>query len=310
MRNIRENIWLFLKGVAMGSADVVPGVSGGTIAFITGIYAELLRSIKAVDARAVQLLFQWRWPTLWRKVNGSFLVVLIAGIVTAVASLARLVLYLLTHHPILLWSFFFGLILASSWVVGKRINRWNYLTVLMGLLGVGIAYFVTIATPAATPNALWFIFLSGALAICAMILPGISGSFILVLLSKYEYILQAVKSFRIEVVFTFIVGCLVGIIAFSRVLSYLLQHYFNLTIALLAGFMLGSLNKVYPWKRVLEVDKKGKPLFTENVLPQTYTASTGEEAYVVWAILLAILGFVIVYVMERASQQPSKKETV
>lgn len=287
----------------MGAADVVPGVSGGTIAFITGIYEELLGSIRSVNGEAVKLLLRFRLADFWRHINGNFLVVLLSGIGLSIISLSRLILYLLEFHGELLWSFFFGLIVASAVVVAKKITRWTPGVVLFGLVGAAIAYYVTIATPTQTPEAYWFIFLSGAIAICAMILPGISGSFLLVLLAKYEFILGAVKDLRISIVAVFGLGCLIGILAFSHVLNWALKNYHNVTVALLTGFMVGSLNKVWPWKQTLETytDRHGelKPLVQENVLPGTYEALTGQDAYLLYAILLAIFGFLFVYLIDR-----------
>ncbi len=287
----------------MGAADVVPGVSGGTIAFITGIYEELLGSIRSVNGEAVKLLLRFRLADFWRHINGNFLVVLLSGIGLSIASLSRLILYLLEFHGELLWSFFFGLIVASAVVVAKKIPRWTPGVVLFGLIGAAIAYYVTIATPTQTPEAYWFIFLSGAIAICAMILPGISGSFLLVLLAKYEFILGAVRDLRISVVAVFGLGCLIGILAFSHVLNWALKNYHNVTVALLTGFMVGSLNKVWPWKQTIDTytDRHGevKPLVQENVLPGTYEALTGQDAYLLYAVLLAIFGFLFVYLIDR-----------
>lgn len=301
-RSLKEYLLLFSKGVAMGAADVVPGVSGGTIAFITGIYEELLGSIRSVNGEAVKLLLRFRMADFWRHINGSFLVVLLSGIMFSIVSLSRVILYLLENYPELLWSFFFGLIVASAVVVGKKIPRWTIGVVLFGLAGAAIAYYVTIATPTQTPEAYWFIFLSGAIAICAMILPGISGSFLLVLLAKYEFILGAVKELRISIVAVFGLGCLVGILAFSHVLNWALKNYHNATVALLTGFMVGSLNKVWPWKQTLETytDRHGevKPLVQENVLPGTYETLTGHASYLFYGILLAIFGFLLVYLID------------
>ncbi|WP_246000607.1 DUF368 domain-containing protein [Pontibacter diazotrophicus] len=302
-RNLRDYLLLFTKGAGMGAADVVPGVSGGTIAFITGIYEELLGSIRSVDGEAVKLLLRFRLADFWRHINGSFLVVLLAGIGFSVVSLSRVILFLLENYPELLWSFFFGLIVASALVVGKKIARWTPGVILVGLIGAAVAYYITVATPTQTPEAYWFIFLSGAIAICAMILPGISGSFLLVLLAKYEFILNAVKELRLGIIAVFGLGCVVGILSFSHVLNWALKNYHSATIALLTGFMVGSLNKVWPWKETLETytDRHGvvKPLLQENVLPGTYESLTGQESYLGYAIVLAIFGFLLVYLIDR-----------
>lgn len=191
-RNLKDYGLLVLKGMGMGAADVVPGVSGGTIAFIAGIYEELIDSIKSINASSLKLLFTGKIGVFWQTINGSFLLSIVAGIGISIFSLAKLITYLLVYHPILVWAFFFGLIVASTWFVSKDIRRWNWKTVLSFIAGAVAAYYVTVATPAETPTNLFFIFLCGAIAICAMILPGISGSFILVLLGKYFYIMEAV----------------------------------------------------------------------------------------------------------------------
>ncbi|MFD2246256.1 DUF368 domain-containing protein [Pontibacter ruber] len=308
-RNLKQYLLLFSKGVSMGAADVVPGVSGGTIAFITGIYEELLDSIRSVNGEAVKLLLRLNFAGFWKHINGNFLVVLLAGIGFSILMLSRLVLYLLEYHPELLWSFFFGLIVASAVVVGKKITRWTPMVVLAFILGAAIAYWITVATPTQTPEAYWFIFISGAIAICAMILPGISGSFILVLMAKYEFILNAVKDLKLAIILTFGLGCVTGILSFSHVLNWMLKHYHNITVSLLTGFMVGSLNKVWPWKNTLEtyIDRHGevKPLVQANVLPTDYLQLTGEEPYLLYGILLAIFGFLLVYFIDRVTDDHS-----
>ena len=304
-RSLKEYLLLFSKGVAMGAADVVPGVSGGTIAFITGIYEELLNSIRSVNGEAVKLLLRFNLAGFWKHINGNFLVGLLAGIGFSIVLLSRVVLYLLEFHAELLWSFFFGLIVASAVVVGKKITRWSPGVILAFIVGAAIAYWVTIATPTQTPEAYWFIFLSGAIAICAMILPGISGSFILVLMAKYEFILGAVRDLKIATILTFGAGCLVGILSFSHVLNWMLKRHHNLTVALLTGFMVGSLNKVWPWKQTLDTytDRHGevKPLVQANVFPTDYLQLTGQEPYLLYGTLLAIFGFAVVYFIDRVT---------
>ncbi|WP_460925694.1 polyprenyl-phosphate transporter [Pontibacter brevis] len=310
-RTLREYLLLFTKGVGMGAADIVPGVSGGTIAFITGIYEELLGSIRSVNGEAIRLLLRFQLADFWRHINGTFLVVLLAGIGFSVGSLSRVILFLLENYPELLWSFFFGLIVASALVVGKKITRWTPGVILFGLVGAAIAYYVTVATPTQTPEAYWFVFLSGAIAICAMILPGISGSFLLVLLVKYEFILNAVKELRIGIIAVFGLGCVVGILSFSHVLNWALRNYYSATIALLTGFMVGSLNKVWPWKKTLEtyIDSHGlpKPLGQEKVLPGAYESLTWQDAYLPYAILLAVFGFLLVYLVDRYTDDDTSK---
>lgn len=274
----------------MGAADVVPGVSGGTIAFIVGIYEELIDSIKSINGTSLKLLLTGKIAAFWKAVNANFLLAIVAGIGISIFSLAKIITWLLVTHPILVWAFFFGLVLASTWFVSKDIKRWNWKSVLCFIIGTVLAYYITVATPAETPGNLFFIFLCGAIAICAMILPGISGSFILVLLGKYFYIMEAVKTFNIPVMLVFVCGAALGITTFSRLLSFALRRFHDTTIAVLAGFMLGSLNKVWPWKETIETytDSHGmvKPLVEANIAPDQ----------LVWeAVGLMILGFAIVY---------------
>lgn len=270
MKNLISYILLYLKGIAMGSADVVPGVSGGTIAFITGIYEKLLNSIKSVDLEALKLLKGFELKAFWEHINGTFLIVLFAGIATSIVSLAKLITYFLETYPIQVWSFFFGLIVISALIILREIKKWNMGVVISMLLGTAIAYYITATSPAETPDAPWFMFIAGAVAICAMILPGISGSFILLLFGKYEYVMSAIKDFRIADLIFLGLGCIVGILSFARLVSWLFKKFHNLTVGLLSGFMIGSLNKVWPWKETLEtyVDRHGevKPLFQVNIL--------------------------------------------
>ena len=277
----------------MGAADVVPGVSGGTIAFIAGIYDELIDSIKSIDMYALKQLFSGKITAFWKSINGNFLVALLLGIGISVFSLAKLITYLLVTEPVLVWSFFFGLVLASTWFVSKDIKEWGWKTIVGFLAGAVIAFYITVATPANTPDSWWFIFLCGAIAICAMILPGISGSFILVLLGKYFFIMEAVKTLDLFVIGVFAAGAVMGITTFSRVLSFALKNFRNITMSVLAGFMLGSLNKVWPWKVVESMTRNGVTYQTEhNVAPNELQAE---------ACVLMLIGFFLVYALEKIS---------
>lgn len=301
-RSVKDYLVISLKGIAMGAADVVPGVSGGTIAFIVGIYEELLDSIKSINISSLKLLFTGKIAAFWKAINGNFLIALVTGIAISIFSLAKAITYLLDTHPILVWAFFFGLVLASTWIVSKDIKKWNWKTILCFIVGGVVAFYITVATPAETPNSLWFIFLCGTIAICAMILPGISGSFILVLLGKYSYIMESVKNLDLIVIIVFMIGAIVGITSFSRLLSYTLRNFYDVTVAVLAGFMLGSLNKVWPWKETTEtfIDSHGivKPLTEVNIWPNTF----------IWeSIGLAIAGFAIVYFLEKLSNKEKKE---
>ncbi len=292
-RRIKDYAVLTLKGMAMGAADVVPGVSGGTIAFIAGIYDELINSIKSINMHSLKLLFTGKIAAFWKAVNGNFLFALLLGIAISVFSLAKLITYLLLNEPVLVWSFFFGLVLASTWFVTKDIKGWNWKTVAGFVGGAVIAYYITVATPAETSTNLMFIFLCGAIAICAMILPGISGSFILVLWGKYFYVMEAVKTLDVVVLGVFAFGAALGITSFSRVLSYALKNFRNITLSVLSGFMLGSLNKVWPWKEVEKLVSDGHEVMIEhNIAPNTEVAE---------AVVLMLIGFILVYVLEKIS---------
>ena len=292
-RRIKDYAVLTLKGMAKGAADVVPGVSGGTIAFIAGIYDELINSIKSINMHSLKLLFTGKIAAFWKAVNGNFLFALLLGIAISVFSLAKLITYLLLNEPVLVWSFFFGLVLASTWFVTKDIKGWNWKTVAGFVGGAVIAYYITVATPAETSTNLMVIFLCGAIAICAMILPGISGSFILVLLGKYFYVMEAVKTLDLVVLGVFAFGAALGITSFSRVLSYALKNFRNITLSVLSGFMLGSLNKVWPWKEIEKLVSDGHEVMIEhNIAPNTEVAE---------AVVLMLIGFILVYVLEKIS---------
>ena len=310
--NFSRYIVLALKGCAMGMADVVPGVSGGTIAFISGIYEELLDSIRSVNATALKLLLKLRLGEFWRHINGSFLLPVLLGIAIAIFSLARLMTYLLTYHPIAIWSFFFGLIIASALLVARQIGRWDWRSLLAFVAGVAAAWRITVAPPAEPPKVCWLVMVSGAIAICAMILPGISGAFILLLLGKYQYIMQAVGDLNIPVIVIFVVGAAAGIISFSHLLSWLLKHWHDVTVAVLMGFMVGSLNKVWPWKETAEtyLDSHGvaQPLVQHNVAPGTFEQLTGQPSQLVQAVLLCVVGFLAIYGIELLARIIVKKE--
>lgn len=299
-----SRLFLFLKGLAMGAADVVPGVSGGTIAFITGIYEELLTSISNVNGQALKKLFKEGFLSFWKHVNGNFLIVLFAGILVSFFSLAKLMKYLMSDHPLLLWSFFFGLIVASVWLIGKIIKNWNLASILSVVAGTLIAYYITVSSPAQTSEAYWFTFLSGAIAVCAMILPGISGSFILLLMGKYQYIMNAIANREFDVIIVTALGCITGLLTIAKLLSWTYKKFKNTTIAVLTGFMIGSLNKVWPWKLTLEttIDRHGEtiPLVQQSVLPQNFDG----ETQLVMAIICAIVGFGAIVILEKFSNKP------
>ncbi len=295
----------------MGAADAIPGVSGGTIAFITGIYDELLSAINSFDLEAFRLLFTFRLREFWQKVNGNFLLVLVSGLALGVILNLMLIDYLLTHHPIPVWSFFFGLILVSAPLVLREIRAWNPGVIVMLLAGTVMGYFITVLTPTTTPDGLWFIFACGAIAICAMILPGISGAFILLLLGKYQYVAGAVKELNIVIILVFIAGCVSGLLSFTRFLSWILKNYHNATVALLAGFMLGSLNKIWPWREVLEytTNSKGEQVaaFDKSIWPWYYVDITGKDPQIFQAILMMAVGVFIVVIIEKIASRHKTK---
>lgn len=287
----------------MGAADVVPGLSGGTVAFITGIYDELLLAIRSIDPDAVKLLGKFRVSEFWEKINGNFLVCLLAGIVTSLLTVARGIIYLLKHQPVLTRSFFFGLVMIAALLVLREIKHWNVSIILAFLTGTGIAYGLTVLSPLQAPDAIWFIFLTGCLCVCTLVIPGVSAVFILVVLEKYSFFMNAFTNFNLPIIFVFAAGCIVGILGFARFLSWMLTNYRNVTVALLAGFMLGSLNKVWPWREVLEyaTNSRGEqiPAFDKSILPWHYFATTGKDPQVFQAILIIALGVFIVVLTEK-----------
>lgn len=290
----------------MGAADAVPGVSGGTVAFITGIYEELIHSIRRCDPAAVQLLFKQGPKAFWQHVNGNFLITLLAGIGSSLATLAHVVLYLLDQYPVLLWAFFFGLITASVWSVVRHVSDWSLHRILTFFSGALIAYLITSLSPTSIEASPMFIVISGMVAICAMILPGISGSFILLLLGMYSTILAAVKELELITLGLFAFGCLLGLLSFTRVLSWAFSRYHALTLALLGGFLLGSLNKVWPWKYTLSytINSKGEqvPLVQQNITPQTFMDLTGADPQTLICLLLAVIGALLVLALDRSNE--------
>ena len=306
MKNNSSFLTLALKGMAMGIAEVIPGVSGGTIAFITGIYEKLLNTIKAFHPSLVGTFKKEGVGGVWETINGTFLVTLLIGMATGVIVGVFGVTHLLETYPEMLWAFFFGLIISSAIFIGKQVDGWGIKEILALIFGTVVAYYITVASPAQGNEALWFVFLSGVIAISALILPGISGSFILLLMGMYSFIIPTVKtalttfdSKSLITVSTFAIGCLVGLMTFSRVLSWTFKNYKNITLALLTGFMLGSLNKLWPWRNVLStrINSKGieVPFMEESVLPSNYTG----EPYLVAVVICMIIGFLSVFLIEK-----------
>ena len=294
----------FLKGMGMGAADVVPGVSGGTVAFITGIYARLLAAIKSVNVTALRLLFQKGFKAAWEHVDGSFLLSLFIGILISLFSLAKGIEWCFTNYPQLLWAFFFGLIIASSIYIIRQVDRWNPPAVLGLVVGGAVAYTITVLAPGEAPNEYWMVFLAGCIAISAMILPGISGSFILLLMGMYRHVLAAANDRNIPFLLVFMTGCVIGLLLFSHLLSWTFKNYENLTLAVLSGFMLGSIKKVWPWQNVTatRVNSHGEtvPYLYENVLPSDYIE---HPPYLWLCIGLCVVGFVAVFLLERLGER-------
>lgn len=299
-RTTKNYVILALKGMAMGAADVVPGVSGGTIAFISGIYEELLQSISNINLGLIKTLKNDGLKEAWKQLNGSFLLALFTGIFISIISLAKVISWLLEKHPILLWSFFFGLVLASVIYVGKQIKKWNFISIILVVAATITAYIITSLPPLVSENSSSiFLFLAGAIAVCAMILPGISGSFILVLLGAYKPILAAVSNRDFFTIAIVAFGSIFGLLSFSRILKWLFANYKNYTLAALTGFIVGSLNKIWPWKEVISfrTNSHGEKVpFNElSISPFSYKG----EPYILYASLLIILGFGLILALEK-----------
>lgn len=299
-KTIKDYIVIGLKGMAMGAADVVPGVSGGTIAFISGIYEELLGSISNINISLFKTLKNEGFVKAWNQLNGNFLASLFIGMLISLLSLAKVISWLLDTKPVLLWSFFFGLVLASIIYIAKQITRWSIVSISLLIGAAVLAYYITTLNPLISENTSpFFIFLAGAIAICAMILPGISGSFILVLLGAYKAVLDAVNSRDLVTITTFMVGCLTGLLIFSKVLKWLFANYKNITLATLTGFIIGSLNKIWPWKKVLtyRTNSHGEqvPFNEASISPFSYEG----DPQLLYAFLLALLGFSLILLLEK-----------
>ena len=304
----------------MGAADVVPGVSGGTIAFISGIYQELIDSINNVNLSVLKTLKKDGLRAAWQQVNGSFLLALLTGIFISVLTFSKIITHLLADHPILVWSFFFGLIIASIVLIWKETSNWKLVDILALVLGIVISYYITIARPVSSPDSYWYIFLSGFIAIIAMILPGISGAFILLLMGSYETVIGTINKFREGIVnfdmeilgeamvklSVFAIGAIIGLKSFSKILHWMFEKHKNTTLALLIGFMAGSLNKVWPWKQVLEtrVNSHGEvvPFIENSILPQNFDGNP----QVMTAVILAVIGFVVIFGMEKMASKLGK----
>ena len=304
-RRFKDYAIISLKGLAMGAADAVPGVSGGTIAFISGIYEELVATISNINTKLFKTLLSNGFTAFWKQANANFVVALLSGIIISYVSFMRLAKYLLENHPVLIWSFFFGLIIASIYFVGKQIKTWNIPAVLALIIGTGIAYYVSSLPTMAANNNPFFLFFAGAIAICAMILPGISGSFILIILGAYKTLSDAIHDIDVNKIALFVTGAVIGLLSFSHVLKWLFKHYHNITLALLTGFIFGSLDKVWPWKKTLTwlTDSDGiqSPLLQKSVSPVSFEG----DNQLLFAIALMVVGFLTIFILEKVG---SKKQ--
>ena len=296
-----------LIGLLMGAAEVVPGVSGGTIAFVTGIYERLINAIKQFTPALLLRLKNEGFVSVWHTVDANFLLVLFGGMGISILLFARGISYLLVTHPIFLWSFFFGLVIASTWIVVRQISRFGYDLVIFAAIGTSIGLLVTTVIPLELSPTLWFFFLGGAVAVCAWILPGLSGSFILLILGLYGAVIDAIKSFELDVLLVLGLGCFVGLVSFAQLVSKLFRDHKDETLAVLTGFMLGSLAKLWPWKETISYQMKADgskfPLVQEPVLPQSYVQITGQEPYVLAAAGIAIAGIIVVLGLDWVSTQ-------
>jgi putative membrane protein len=301
---MKELIGLFIKGMAMGAANVIPGVSGGTLALITGIFERLINAIKSFDLTALKLLFSGKIKELIKYIDLWFLVAVFAGVGVAIISLARLFEFLFTHYPVYIWAYFFGLVLASVYFVGKTIRKWNVSVVVTFIIGTAVALGISIMTPANENDAFIYLLFCGVVAICSMILPGLSGSFVLILLGNYHLVMiDAVNDLRIDILVPVVLGAGVGLIAFSHVLSWLLKKYHNQTLASLTGFILGSLGILWPWKNPIEqpFGDKLKTVGYDWFLPQM-------DATLVLAVALIVLGIATIWITERLGALKEKSE--
>lgn len=303
-RTIKDYLVIGLKGIAMGAADVVPGVSGGTIAFISGIYEELLGSISNINFSLLKTFKDGGIKAVWKQVNGNFLASLLTGISISILSLAKVINWLMENEAILLWSFFFGLVLASIFYVGKQIEKWNIKIIIFGIIGVIFGYVITIL-PATNTSNLSFVFLifSGAIASCAMILPGISGSYILLLIGVYPVVMKAITERNLTIISAIGIGVIIGLLSFSKLLKWLFAHYKQEMLVVLTGVMLGSLNKVWPWKKTistyLDSHNEIKPLLEQSISPFSFHG----DSQLILAILMATFGFALILMMEKWAEK-------
>lgn len=335
-RSFTQYLTITAKGLAMGAADAVPGVSGGTIAFVSGIYEELISTISNINLSLFKTIKDRGLAAFWKQLNGNFIVALLIGIAISFVSFMKLAKFLIENHPIYIWSFFFGLIIASILYIGKQIKTWNVKIIISLILGGLAAYYITTLPPLANNENPYFLFIAGAIAICAMILPGISGSFILLILGAYKTLSDAIHDYNFKNIFIFIGGAIVGLLSFSKVLKWLFKHYENTTLAVLTGFIIGSLNEIWPWKQSLTVFSKEKGIeipfneitelgslsvfqvnnqnfdsykimTEESISPFTYSEiNNGIDSHLFLAIIFMILGFITILMLELTANKKNK----
>ena len=305
MRGLLYYIFLYIKGLCIGATGVLHGISGGSMALLLGVHHHFVFSIRAFDARALSLLRQKRISAFWKKINGNFLLVLFAGITIALFTLRPIFNHYYQESPILVASFFFSLVIIAALLLLRKITRWRPATVVYLLAGFGLSYFITCAAPMSTPDNGFFAFLTGIVTGITFVIPGVSGAFILMIFGKYQYILASFGALEIDVITLFVGGAMLGIAVTARFIAILLTRYFNATVALFAGLMTGSLNKIWPWREVLEyvttVQGKRIPAFEKSILPWRYLETTGKDPQVFYAILMMALGVLIVVIIEKVA---------
>ncbi len=316
-RSFKDYALIILKGIFMGAADVVPGVSGGTIAFISGIYEELITSIDNFSIANLKGIRRDGLASTWKKLNGNFLLSLFTGIFISILSLAKVIEWLLENQPLILWSFFFGLVIASIVIISKSITKWNLAVVIFLIIGSVLSYYITIMKPTDSPDSFYYLFLCGFIAIIAMILPGVSGAFILVLLGAYSTAIATVNLF-IESIFeldfdkfseaflkfiSLVLGAILGLKTFSKILNWMFSNRKNITLAILVGFMVGSLNKIWPWKKTLSWFENShgekEPLLQKSILPTTFEG----DPKISWVLGFMIIGFLTIYLLEKIASK-------
>ena len=309
---MREYFLAFIKGIGMGAANVIPGVSGGTIAFITGIFERLVNALKSFNFTAIKLFFTGKFKEFAKHIDLYFLLSVFLGIGISIITFAKLLQYLFENYEVMVWAYFFGLILASVYYVGKTISKWTWSVITVFIIGFVIAFAFTMLTPAQETNTVPYNFFAGAIAACAMILPGLSGSFVLFLMGNYQLIMiDSVSNFDFSVLIPVVIGAVLGIIAFSYFLSWIFKKYKDQTISLMTGFILGSLAVIWPWKNVVStyIDKYGatRPLKTINVMPETYGTYNNTDPHLWQAVLLMILGIITIVVIEYIAAKSKKQ---